>query len=75
MGLLISYFIAAGAYMNPYHPGEPSQMWVIADGRVHNVQNPTQVLDIQAADPNPGANLGTWEAHGGPNQVFTCEYT
>ena len=67
-------FLADGAHMEEYHPDEPAQHWIVEDDRIHNLENPTQVLDIQASDPNPGANILTWDYHGGANQIFSFEY-
>jgi len=66
---------SAGAFLNPYHPEEYNQQWTVADEHVHHRDNPALVLDIAASNADQGSDLCAFELHGGPNQIFTPEYS
>jgi hypothetical protein len=60
--------------VNNYQQGDPNQLWEHADPVIRNRQQPNKVLDISGNKREPGANLCSWDYHGGQNQQFEIEF-
>jgi len=61
--------------MHPFDVGRASsQSWVVHGGYVALDPTKTKVLDIVGSNPDNGAKVCAWEAHGKPNQKWIVEF-
>jgi len=59
--------------LNPFDPASDDQGFSYSDHRVAN-RNRDVVLDIRARNDENGAEVVSWEFHGGENQLWDLEY-
>jgi len=59
----------------PYQPGSASQAWMLAANKIQNRYNASQSFDIKNNSEDAGAEVFAWDFHGGPNQLWSFEYT
>jgi len=60
--------------VNEYQPDEYNQKWKVTMDRITHVENNELVLDIFEANPEPGAQICSYEFSGADNQLWSIEY-
>ena len=60
--------------MMPFDSNNPNQQWRFEDGYIVNHNRKDEVLDVIAAKNTDGAELCSYERHGGTNQQWSRSF-